>query len=252
MKKIAFALVIAFILNMASGCSHLPAGDPAKEPEKAQSTQQAENVQTPPAQTPAAQKSEPVNTPAQTPPPAEETKDCDWTLHVDDTIPVTFDDGITVNYTLILDAVKKGGKEDLGTYTGSAYFCMKLDTSKMPAVAVQLAGNVEEILKTKEFTFDIVAYDEDAYSSFESKDAIAPLVEYDGMALISTPMAADGDVDLSFSGMRGEHGNLKDNSDGTYTVHMRLALRAGQVEVSLPGFPINTPFKGMLTGTPVS
>lgn len=57
------------------------------------------------------------NAPGSAPPEDGEALECDWIIKVDQTIPVT-EDGLTVNYTLVLIAQKTGGEDTIGDMMG--------------------------------------------------------------------------------------------------------------------------------------
>lgn len=180
--------------------------------------------------------------------------ECNWTLYVDQTIPVTTD-GMTVDYTLLLVAQKTGGKDVYGTYTGACYLGVKFDASQMNNSVMQLLGGFNVDAYSYDLSFDVISYDIEAYSDYGLKDGeapIAPLVSYESMALLTPEMTGSGSLNPSIDGIQGEHAEINESASGTETIPMKITINSGQVSVYIPSLQISHSFKGTLTGEPLT
>lgn len=184
--------------------------------------------------------------------PAETPKEADWTLHVEDTIETNIE-GISIAYTFTLDAVKRGGTTDAGSYKGTASLKQKMDASGLSSQVVTVKGGVETDIRSENVQIDIVAYDREEYDNFGIADNEAPislLTEPDGMALGSITMSGSGKFDVSADAPHNTHAQLKFNKDGTGELNYKLYVEGGQVSVTIPCLNLSDSFKGMITGVP--
>jgi len=181
-----------------------------------------------------------------------EPLECDWILEVDDEIE-------KINYTLLIIAEKKGGTDELGTYTGKA---LLKTVMKMPTVEdavfeseVELRGNncVESL--TDKAVFGVVSYEPHDYGWFGLKDGelpSAPIDAPDSMALVNLDMSHRQyyDVDLTFED--GEQANL--NKDKTFNapVTMKITITGGKVQGVIPALKVSDDFEGTVTGSPIA
>lgn len=204
----------------------------------------------------------PSDAPSEDAPPVEESPgaapdapvDCAWTLYVDQTIPKV-EDGLTVNYQLMIVAQKDGGKDVYGTYTGVAYVGVNFDASQMSNSVMQVLGGFNVNAYTYDLTFDVVAYDEETYSAYGLKPddvPLAQLVIHESMALLSPSMTGTGTFDTSLTGVQGEQGGYSDSAQSTTVIPMRILINSGKVSVYVPSMGLSDSFKGMVTGVPLS
>jgi hypothetical protein len=179
---------------------------------------------------------------------------CDWTMQVDQTIPIT-QDGFTVNYTLILVAQKKGGIDVLGDYKGSAYLKINMDASSLSNEVIKVTGGFDVNASTNSLKFQLVPYDIERYSDYGlSKDEVplAPLVQYETMALISPEMQGTGVLNPMVQGKQGEKAEVNKSASQTMPIPMKITVIGGQVNVDIPSLKIGKHFEGMLLGTPIN
>ncbi len=177
---------------------------------------------------------------------ADGTVECDWTMTVSGTDRRQLGD-FTFVYTLDMTAEKQGGTTDQGAYIGTAYLAMYLDASQASKIAgTDVAGFIDMDMSADSFSFDVVGYSEEAYSDFGGGDVLAPLVQYDSMALLDLPVTTTGDHDVSsaFGHVAGEY------IDEASTLPMKIAIDGGQVTVSIDEPWFYGTFHGMVAGTP--
>lgn len=180
--------------------------------------------------------------------------DCNWLLSVNQTIPKT-ENGLTTNYTLTLVAQKSGGQDVYGAYKGAAYVNVSLDASNLSNEVMSVLGGFNMTAYSFDVSFSMTPYDIESYSSYGLKDGeppLAPLVQYESMALISPMMTGSGTLNPSVSGAQGEHGGINQAAQGTAAIPMKITVNSGKVTVSVPSFNMGNSFSGTLLGTPVS
>jgi hypothetical protein len=174
-------------------------------------------------------------------------------MFVDQTIPKQVD-GVTVNYHVMLVAQKSGGKDVNGTYKGAAFVGINFDASQMSNSVLNAIGGFNVNMATYDLSFDLVGYDVEKYSDFGVQGdlpALAPLVKYQAMALISPQMTGTGTLDASITGIQGEHGETGNNtSEGSAAIPMKIAIDGATVLLDVPSFHLTHHFEGTITGTP--
>lgn len=183
-------------------------------------------------------------------PPAP--KEADWTLSVDDTIKKDIE-GISIAYTMTLDAVKHGGTTDLGYYTGTATLKQKMDVKGLSNQFVAMKGGVDTELRADSVQLEFVMYDREKYDSFgltKEENPLSSLTEPDGMALGAFTMSGNGNFDVSADAPQNVHAEIKFSKDGTGELSYKISLEGGQVTVSIPQLNLPDSFKGMITGVP--
>lgn len=242
MKKITAVLLALSILLAFAGCSNKNAADaPVKS---------SNDSVTPAAvmETPAPEKTTSLPQPAATP---ESAIECDWTLHVDDTVTKTTD-GLAVKYNLVLIADKEGGIDEVGAYTGTVHLTIDFDASQMSKEMLKVMGGFNVDVYADSFTFDIVVYNIETYSEFgvnEGEAPLAPLVQYDSMALATPQMSGEGSIDIFVKGPNAQGGH-KENAGSALPIPLKIAITGGKVNVSIPMLNLGDSFEGMVTGTP--
>lgn len=179
--------------------------------------------------------------------------DCVWTLHVDQTIPVDTD-GMTINYTLVLIAQKAGGQDVNGMYEGAAYLACQLDASNLSNEVFNVSGGFDVHAFANNLSFEVTDYNVQDYSDYGVSGgaaALAPLVQYESMALLTPDMQGSGVLNPSITGVQGEHGGINESVSDSTAVPMKITVNSGQAAVDIPSFNIDKSFKGSLTGIPV-
>lgn len=182
--------------------------------------------------------------------------EANWTLHVNETIPVE-KDGVTVNYTLVLVADKQGGTDIYGTYSGNAHIKVEMDASKLSDEVIKMVGGFKMEASAEELKFEVIPHNADAYQeyyTYEPTDAVFPLKpvrEYNGMALVSPNMKGAGSIDLQARGIQGEKLEKNESVTGTEAIPMRILVSDLDVLVEVPALKLTGYFKGQLTGEPV-
>jgi hypothetical protein len=180
--------------------------------------------------------------------------EANWTLHVDQTIPVE-KDGMTVNYTLVLIAEKQGGTDIYGSYTGNANIKVEMDASKLSNEVIKMFGGFNMEASSEELKFDIVPHNADAYHEYYSYEPnvifpLKPIRDYNGMALISPSMKGSGSINLQAEGIQGEKLENNESEAGTETIPMRILVSDLNVLVEVPIFKLTGYFNGQLLGEP--
>jgi hypothetical protein len=191
-----------------------------------------------------------------TPGSNNELLDCNWVLNVDQTIPVKDQDGMTVEYTLVLIAEKEGGTDVSGTYHGAAYIGAKLDISEFSNEAVEMTGGFDLNAFGNDISFDVVPYEIESYSNYGVKKGeigIAPLVKYETMALLSPEMTGAGVINPYLEGRQegSVSGGYTGSATGTEKIPMKITINSGKVRVDIPSFKIGKQFEGQLLGVPI-
>lgn len=174
--------------------------------------------------------------------------DCNWTMSINDTIETTINDA-KFKYSLIIDAEKKGGIDELGTYEG------KLELKQDMDIPPEWKGYDSIELNADKIQFDVIAYNKDAYSWFGVKDGaipIAPLVEYDSMSVSTLELSGKWKSDMVDAEDSDIH--VTKDEDMNASVKMKLTIVGGKVQVDLilPNYSIPKHFEGMVAGSPVS
>jgi energy-converting hydrogenase Eha subunit F len=179
-------------------------------------------------------------------------KEADWTLSVDDTIKKDIE-GISIAYTMTLNAVKHGGTTDLGYYSGTATLKQKMDVKGLSNQFVTMTGGVDTELHSDSVQLEFVVYDREKYDSFgltNEEDPLSSLTEPNGMALGAFTMSGNGNFDVRADAPQNVHGEVKFSKDGTGELSYKISLEGGQVTVSIPQLNLSDSFKGMITGVP--
>lgn len=194
------------------------------------------------------------NVPASAPPEktSDEALECNWLLKVDQTIPIT-ENELTVNYTLVLIAQKTGGKDVYGTYEGAAFIGSELDASNLSNSFLKVTGGFDIRVFANNLSFEIVPYDKESYSRFGlGEDGVpdVPLVDYESMALLSPEMTGTGFVNPHISGENVSAG-YSGSSGGTAPVVMKITVKSGKVDVTIPFLNMDRSFEGLLAGDPL-
>jgi hypothetical protein len=187
---------------------------------------------------------------------SSEPVEANWTLHVDQTIPVE-KDGMTVNYTLVLTADKLEGTDIKGTYKGNARLKVELDASKLPSEVVKLLGGFNMEASARELEFEVTSYNPEAFAGYYQYDQnelpmLTPIKDYTGMALVSPAMSGAGTLDIQASGIQGEKVEVNEAASGTEAIPMKILVSNAVVFVEVPTLKIGRMFEGQLLGEPVN
>ncbi len=217
MKKRAVFLVICLIFIFAAGCGQ-------------------ENLPGPPSAS-ASQASASVTAPED---PSSQPVQSDWTLEVDSTINTKIN-GYDLKCTLTVYATKQGGTDELGLYGGEATLKYSYDMS-----SGGVAGNAQGEGEDGSVVIDITPYDPEKYADSQGDaSALAPLVEYDAMALGSFNVTGAGISNESAGGADWSKQESK-----SVAVPFKMTILGGQVEIELPSLAPGNKFTGILTGVP--
>jgi hypothetical protein len=256
-RRLTSALILSLCLVIFGGCSKGAGSQEKNQPQKSNSTDvvvqekdQTEKSNSTEASSNTSASTESTSTTKSKDGPLE----CDWTLHVDQTIPIKTD-GMTVNYSLVLVAQKKGGIDVLGDYKGSAYIEISMDASNLSNEVIKVAGGFNVNASTNNLDFQLIPYDIESYSDYglgKGEIPLAPLVKYETMALISPEMQGNGVLNPSVKGVQGEKAEVNESMSQTMPIPMKITVIGGQVRVEIPSFKIGKSFEGMLLGTPVN
>lgn len=182
--------------------------------------------------------------------------EADWTLHVDQTIPIE-KDGMTVNYTLVLTAEKHGGTDIYGAYKGNACIKVELDASKLPSEVVKLLGGFKMEASSEKVEFEVVSHDPEVYAGYYTYERpedimLTPIRDYTGMALASPDMTGAGTLNLQGMGIQGEKLEVNESASGTETIPLRILVSNVSVLVEAPTLKIGRMFEGQLLGEPIN
>lgn len=182
--------------------------------------------------------------------------EANWTLHVDQTIPIE-KDGMTVNYILVIAADKRGGTDIYGTYNGNAHIKVELDTSKLSNEVIKMLGGFRTEASSEELKFEVIPHDPEAYAGYYSYEKpedimLTPVRDYTGMALVSPKMTGTGILNIRGSGIQGEKLEVNESASGTEVFPMRILVSNAEVLVELPTLEIGKMFEGQLLGEPIN
>lgn len=172
--------------------------------------------------------------------------ECDWALHVDDTI-YEKREGVTVKHNLIVDAYKQGGKDDMGVYVGTARLSSEADLGALTNDAFAVSGKTGGAGSDNKARIDVVKYDVNKYSTGLE---LVPLVPYDAMALGTFNLKGNGYINMNMVGIDGTKGNGEEQFASAVPVQFKMLIKGGQVSIDIPSLNTAKEFKGMITGTP--
>jgi hypothetical protein len=190
--------------------------------------------------TPAPSSSSDSTTPEASASAESEEVECNWLLEVSDT-QTSKVNGYDFTCTLTISAEKSGGKDEMGSYTGTASIQYEYKKS-----SGGISGNAEGSGQDNNAVFDVVAYDVEQFADAAGPDPLAPLIPSDTMAL--------GSLNLTGTGLANESAGGADwsTSDSkTVAAPFRMAVDGGQVIIELYTIAPGVLFKGILTGTPI-
>lgn len=205
-------------------------------------------------ESPAAPEITPVPTSSAAPVTPEAELEADWTLHVNQTITVE-SEGLPVNHTLILVAKKTGGTDIYGSYEGLAYVRTQLDASVLSNEVLAVSGGFNIEYSSDTIQFDILPYDADSFFAEMPTDSadvltIAPLAEFNGMALLAPEMQGSGVINPLVQGIQGERAEYNTSTSDVVVMPMRIGVSNAEVYVEIPSLKTGQMFQGMLTGDP--
>lgn len=186
---------------------------------------------------------------------SDEPVDANWTIRVDQTIPVE-KDGMTVNYKLVLVANKQGGTDVYGKYSGHAQIKVEMDASKLTNDVIKMLGGFKMEAAAEKLELEVVPHDAEAfqqYFQYESTDIVFPLKpvrDYNGMALITPDMKGAGTVNPMGQGVQGEKLGTDKSVEGVEAMPMRILISDLDVLVEVPALKLTSFFKGQITGVP--
>jgi hypothetical protein len=232
-KDIPALLTVLGLIFALTACGSAPSGNaPSSDAPPSGSPRQ-----TAPAESDAPTESGP---PADTETPdGSEEVECSWSLDVDDTISTKVN-GYDFQCRLEIHAVKSGGTDDLGTYSGTMSITYEYQMQN-GNVSGNASGSGQDANAVLEFT----VYDKEQYTD-EANTELAPLVEYDAMSFGSFSVTGSG-----FSEEQAGGGSWSTDDSKTVAVPYQILIDGGQVTVNLPSL-VSTPFSGMVTGTPLA
>jgi hypothetical protein len=239
-KKYTFRALLLFAAGLvvlsAAGCG---AAQKAASDSGGQTPQTAvaSTVSEPTTEAPTTESTSPTTEPAPTTTTTEGATEANWTLEVSDTQTAKIS-GYDFTCTLSIMAVKLGGTSDLGTYRGTVTFDYEYNMKQG-----NISGNAKGSGQQVDAVIEVVAYDVEKYAA---GDPLAPLTEFDGMAL--------GSLILKGSGVSNEQAGGATWSTGesrTINTPYKLTVEGGQVQIILTGIAPGTAFQGMITGTPI-
>lgn len=120
---------------------------------------------------------------------SSEERDCNWLLRVEETIPV-MEDGLTIEYTLVLIAFKMGGKDVYGSYEGAAYIGSRMNASGLSGIFAKITDGFDTDIYANNLSFELEPFDREEYARYGSSErhSLPPLADYDSMALLSPVM----------------------------------------------------------------
>jgi hypothetical protein len=175
-----------------------------------------------------------------------EPLECDWTLHVDDTITEVVE-GIPIAHTLIIDAYKKGGTDDLGLYEGTVTLSSRADLSALTNEAFSVTGDTGGMGSDDAAKLEIIGYDVVKYSPGLE---LAPLIEYNGMSLGVFYLKGYGYINMNMTGKDGIQGSGNEQFESSVPIEFKLLVNGGKVSIEIPSLKSVQTFDGMITGNP--
>ncbi|NLX64855.1 MAG: hypothetical protein GX022_08815 [Clostridiaceae bacterium] len=187
--------------------------------------------------------------------PGNELPECNWVMKVDQTIPKKYDDGTTVEHTLVFIAEKEGGTDVTGTYHGAFCLRSKLDISEFSNEGVEYTGGFDAYGFGNDVTFDIVAYDAQKFAKFgRIGDTGNPnLIDYETMAAFAHEITGSAllnpYVGGRYAGMGS--GGINATGSGSAIIPVKIAIKSGKVHVDFPTLDIGSMFEGQLIEVPL-
>lgn len=181
--------------------------------------------------------------------------ECNWVMKVDQTIPVKYRDGTTVDYTLVFIAIKEGGTDVLGTYHGA--FCLRstLDLSKYSNEAVEMKGGFDAYGFGNNVTFEVVSYDIGKYAKYgmgDDKPGIPHLIKFETMATFTHEVEGVGMLNPFIKAKNPEvEESVNVAGGGSASVPIKIGIESGKVLINFPTLNIGQSFQGWVLGEPL-
>ena len=166
--------------------------------------------------------------------------ECVWTLEINDTESAEVN-GYTFTCTLAVIALKPGGTDELGVYSGAAHISYQYQTAK-GSVSGSAAGEGHDLYAA----IEVVPYRSDAYDAAAGAPVLTELVAYDAMALGELLLSGSGEARQTAGGASWSTADTK-----TVAAPYRIALDGGQVRLELYTIAPGLYFTGMITGEPI-
>jgi len=169
-----------------------------------------------------------------------EPLECLWTLSIDQTVETELN-GYAFTGTLTVLAIKLGGTDEFGIYTGTAHIRYIMHKAQ-GTVTGEATGEGQDLYAS----IEIVSYQSDVYDAAGGQPELTELVAYDAMALGEFLLAGVGTATETSGGASWS----KEQSTAV-PAPFRMTVDGGQVRLELYTVVPGVVFTGMITGEPI-
>lgn len=169
-----------------------------------------------------------------------QTVECLWTLKIDQTVETELN-GYAFTGTLTVLAVKLGGTDAFGVYSGTAHIQYAMHTAQ-GSVSGAASGEGQDLYAA----IEVVPYQSDAYDLAGGQPELSELVAYDAMALGEFLLTGVGNAVETSGGASWSTQESK-----AVPAPYRMTVDGGQVRLELYTVIPGAVFTGMITGEPI-
>ena len=165
--------------------------------------------------------------------------ECLWTLRIDQTVETELN-GYALTATLTVLAVKLGGMDEFGAYSGTAYIRYSMHMAQ-GSVSGTASGEGKDLYAS----IEVVPYQTDAYDLAGGRPELTELIDYDAMALGEFVLTGVGNAEETSGGASWSTQESK-----AVPAPYRVTVDGGQVSLELYTVLPGAVFTGMITGEP--
>jgi hypothetical protein len=194
----------------------------------------------------------------------EQTKEANWVIEIEDTQQITDEEGLIWNYALSMYAVKTGGKDVLGDYTGEIVLNMEPDFESAKALAEREGAELLAMLfkhhsEAKNITFEVIKYSPEAYAELMKENIPDnPLLQISnpsasmiGFAIKTITFEATQEpINMTVAGENGTYSGTIPGKKVSVNVPMEITIEDATAFCHLfeTVHPLERSFKGIVTG----
>lgn len=189
-------------------------------------------------------------------------KECNWTVKVSDTQKGSLNMGgkqIDATLTLELLALKNGGTDVYGKYTGKADIKVDIDISKLSDEDIIYINGATFNRKCDVLEFSVIPYDSAEYikhiPAMSGKVSIAPLGYFNAMANFQSDWSTVLNEDWQAKGENLFYDGKRSYGDAEQVpIGINCLIEGAGIKVEIPTYSLTwnvTAFKGTVTGDPI-
>lgn len=172
--------------------------------------------------------------------PEGKALECLWTLSVDQTVETELN-GYAFTGTLTVIAVKLGGTDEYGMYTGTVHLQYAMHMAR-GSVSGDATGQGQDLYAA----IEVVPYTSAAFDAAGGLPELTELVAYGAMALGEFLLTGTGDATQTSGGASWSTQDSK-----AVPAPYRMSVDGGQVRLELYTVLPGVVFTGMITGEPI-